>query len=340
MVVVVYSPPKKRIITERTAVRITIMILILLVASSVCADPLPSWNDGQAKEAITTWLAAVTDPAGTDFIPEAERVAVLDNDGTSWCERPDYASTRFQVSLARSLAAQGKADPDSMPFKAWFADDRDALREYGFSQAYIDMNAVFAGMPVTAYRDSVRIWLDRTRHSRYGVSYTDLYYAPMLELKDLLEKNGFQVWIVTGAAQDFVRSFIEQATGIPPERVIGTWTTPEYKEAEDGSVTMVRGAVQTYNGHENKPAHIEQRIGRRPVFAAGNSNNDQSMCRYAVTGPRRGLAIWIHHDDAEREYEYDRSTKLIAELCEQHPRAFEVSIKRDWTRIFPGVSLE
>ena len=320
--------------------RTLLVLVFLLLSGPVCADPLPSWNDGPVKEAITAWLVAVTDPAEADFIPEAERVAVLDNDGTSWCERPDYASTRFQVSLARSMAAQGKVDPDSMPFKAWFADDRDALREYGFSQAYIEMNAVFAGMPVTAYRDSARAWLDRTRHSRFGVPYTNLYFAPMLELKDLLEEHGFQVWIVTGAAQDFVRSFIEQATGIPPERVIGTWTTPVYEEAEDGSVTMVRGAVQTYNGHENKPAHIEQRIGRRPVFAAGNSNNDQSMCRYAVTGPRRGLAIWIHHDDHEREYDYDRSTKRIAELCERHPRAFEVSIKRDWTRVFLGISLE
>lgn len=325
---------------ERSPVRTTLVVLLLLVTGSSRAESLASWNEGPVKEAITAWLAAVTDPDGPDFIPGPERVAVFDNDGTSWCERPDFVSTSFQVSLARSMAALGKADPDSMPFKAWFANDRDALRAYSYRQAYIDLNACFAGMPVEAYRDSARAWLDRQRHSRFGVNPADLYYAPMMELKDLLLANGFQVWIITGSAQDFVRSFSEQVVGIPPERVIGTWTTPVYRETADGSAELVRGPLQTYNGHENKPAHIEQRIGRRPVFAAGNSNNDQAMCRYAVTGERRGMALWIHHDDPEREYDYDSGTRRIAELCERNPRAFEVSIRRDWTRVFRGVSLE
>ena len=311
-----------------------ILIMLVFMASPLQADPLPSWGESAAKAAITEWLAAVTDPGGDDFIPVAERVAVLDNDGTSWCERPDYAATRFQVSLARSMVALGKVDAEAMPFKAWFADDRDALREYGYGQAYVDMNKSFAGMPVTAYRDSARAWLDSNVHSRYGVPYTDLYYAPMIELKDLLVAHDFQVWIVTGAAQDFVRSYVESVVGVPPERVIGTWTTPVYEEGEGGTARLVRGPLQTYNGHENKPAHIEQRIGRRPVFAAGNSNNDQTMCRYAVTGDNRGLAIWIHHDDSEREYDYDRGTGDIAELCKNHPSAFEVSIKNDWIRVF------
>ena len=314
--------------------RITLTILLILLAAPAGADPLPSWNDTPVKAAIAEWLAAVTDPFSPEFVPVGERIAVFDNDGTSWCERPDYASTKFQVSLARSMAALGKADPEAMPFKAWFADDRDALRKYGYTQAYIDMNATFAGLPVAAYRDSAQAWLDAQRHSRYGVPYTDLYYTPMLELMRLLEAHGFQVWVVTGAAQDFVRTYIEQAAGIPPERVIGTWTTPIYEENPDGSVSLVRGPLQTYNGHENKPAHIEQRIGHRPVFAAGNSNNDQAMCRYAVTGDHRGLAIWIHHDDAEREFAYDRSTKRIAELVRNHPAAHEVSMKSDWERIF------
>ncbi len=279
-------------------------------------------------------MAAVTDPAGEDFIPLPERIAVLDNDGTSWVERPDYAPTSFQVALARSLADQGKVDPEAMPFKAWFADDRGALRKFGYGQAYIDLNATFAGMPVEAYRDSARAWLADHPHPRYGVNHTELYYAPMIELKDYLQDHGFEVWIVTGAAQDFVRSYIEETLGIPPSRVIGTYTTPVYGQTVDGMTSMVRGDMQNYNGHENKPAHIEQRIGRRPVFAAGNSNNDQPMCRYAVTGERRGLAIWIHHDDAAREYDYDRGTGRIAELCAEHAAAFEVSIRRDWNRLF------
>lgn len=314
-----------------------LLIIFVLLALPVHAETLSSWGETPVKAAITEWLDAVTDPDGEDFIPVPERVAVFDNDGTSWCERPDYAPTQFQVSLARSMAAQGKADPEAMPFKAWFANDRDALREYGYKQAYIEMNQSFAGMPVAAYRDSARAWLDRTMHSRFGVPYTDLYFAPMIELKDLLVAHGFQVWIVTGAAQDFVRSYSEEVVGIPPERVIGTWTTPVYEMDADGSAHLVRGPLQTYNGHENKPAHIEQRIGRRPVFAAGNSNNDQSMCRYAVTGDRRGFAIWIHHDDATREYDYDRGTGDIADLCETNDSAHEVSVKSDWIRVFKNI---
>jgi len=179
------------------------------------------------------------------------------------------------------------------------------------------------------------VWLERTRHPRYGVRRTELYYQPMLELMRLLESRGFQVWLVTAAVQDFARSYSEDVVGIPPERVIGAWTQPTYVKNDDGSVTLVRGDVQVDNGHENKPANIEARIGRRPVFAAGNSNNDEPMCRYVVTGPRRGLALWIHHDDEEREYAYGKPGR-IGELCAEHPAAHEVSMRRDWARIFVG----
>ena len=313
---------------------LTLVVLLLTVAPcALAADPLPSWHEGEVKTAILAWVEAVTAAAGPDAIPVAERIAVFDNDGTSWCERPDYGSTAFQVSLARSLAARGAVDAGTMPFKAWFADDIDALREFGWSEAYAQMNAAFAGMTVAAYRDSARAWLDRTTHPRFAARRTELYYQPMLELMRLLEARGFQVWIVTGSAQDFVRSFSEDVVGIPPERVIGTWTQATYVKNDDGTVTLLRGETQFDNGYERKPANIEARIGRRPVFAAGNSNNDEPMCRYAVTGPRRGLAIWIRHDDAEREYAYGRPGR-IGELCDEHPAAHAVSMQRDWARVF------
>ena len=314
----------------------TTLIAILLMITAVtaaAADSLPSWNAGPVKTAILEWLTATTDEQGPDFIPVPERIAVFDNDGTSWCERPGWGPTDFQVHLARTLAAAGKIDPEAMPFKAWFADDRDALRKHGYQESYGQMNAAFAGMPVAAYRDSARAWLARDIHPRFGVRRTDLYYLPMVELMRLLEAHDFQVWIVTGGVQDFVRAYSEEVIGIPPERVIGTSTQPVYLKNDDGTVTLVRGEVQVNNGHEAKPANIELRIGRRPVFAAGNSNNDEPMCRYAVTGQRLGLAIWIEHDDEEREYEYGRPGR-IGELCEEHPSAHAVSMKKDWARVF------
>ena len=321
--------------------RLLPLALIVLAALANCApanNPLPSWNDGSSRTAITDWLAAVTDPASTDFIPVADRLAVFDNDGACWCERPQYPSTLFQIELARSLAAAGRIDGDEMPWRAWFADDRDALRTYGMGDAYGAFIEAFAGMGVEAYADSSSAFIARERHPRFGVPLTDLYYQPMIELKDLLEAHDFEVWIVTAAEQDFVRSFITEAFGIPLDRLLGSWVTPVYNEAPGGGVELVRSNRQTSNGNIHKPENIFARMGRRPVFSAGNSDNDEPMNRYAVTGPHRGLAIWVHHDDAEREYAYDRGTEDIAELCRTHPAAHEVSMKQAWGKIFTGAT--
>ena len=312
---------------------IRILGLMLLIASVATAGDLDTWRDGPVKSAIRGWLNDIGDPDGLDFIPEAERVAVLDNDGTFWCERPHYPSTMFQTSLLKSRVAAGMVDGTRMPYSAWVSGDRDALRDYGWRESYRAMTRAFAGMPVTVFRDSALAFVGRTLHPDYGVTFPELYYAPMLELARLLETHGFQVWVVTGSEQDFVRSYIEAATGIPPEHVIGSWT-PAVSAVEDGAVTVVRGETQIYNGHAAKPGNIETRIGRRPVFAAGNSNNDQPMCLYAVSGTRRGLAIWIHHDDARREYDYDRGTGKMADLVEDREGVHEVSMERDWLRIY------
>lgn len=296
-------------------------------------DPLPSWNDTPVKQAIIHWLEAVTDPTGPDFVPVPERVAVFDNDGTFLCEKPRNPSSMFQVLMLRRQVEAGKVDGTIMPHRAWLADDRDALREFGYKKAYVEMNKAYAGMPVTAYRDSARAFIERSHHPRYKVPYSDLYYAPMLELATELRLHGFQLWVVTGSEQDFIRSFLEDATGVPPERIIGS-CTPAVAHEENGIVNLVRGDTQIYNGHEAKTANIETRMGRRPIFCVGNSNNDQSMCRYTATGPRRSLALWIHHDDAEREYAYDRSTSRIKELVQEKANVHEVSIQETWNTLF------
>lgn len=319
---------------RRVVVAVAILQATVLAAADLpTTDPLPSWQDGEVKTAIVAFVAAVTDTSSPDFVPQPERVAVFDNDGTSWCERPGYVPTRFQVDLLRGFVAEGRVDGSEMPFRAWLDDDRGALRKFGWSDAYIAMNAQFAGMPVQAYRDAVVAYLTTTTHEKYGRPHTELYYTPMRELRRYLDDHGFQVWVVTGGAQDFVRSYIEAAFGIPPERVIGSWTRPVY-DTQDGDVTMVRGESQVSNGYENKPANIELRIGRRPIVAVGNSNNDEPMCRWSVSGPRRSLALWIHHDDGAREYAYDRGTSRIERLTTDHPHAYEVSMKRHWRRVF------
>ncbi|MBU2502153.1 haloacid dehalogenase-like hydrolase [bacterium] len=316
---------------------LVLLSLVLLAPSPPSAatdpDPLPSWRAGEVKAAILAFVAAVSDSGGPDFVPASERIAVLDNDGTSWCERPDYVPTLFQADLLRGLVAEGRIDGDAMPYRAWIADDQEALRDFGWRESYEALTRALVGIDIEEYREAALAYLERRRHERFDRPYTELYYAPMLELIDLLEARDFQVWIVTGAEQAFVQSYSEQVLGIPPARVIGSWVTPVY-ENDDGEVRLTRGDVQVPNGYEHKPENIAVRIGRRPIFAAGNSNNDEPMCRYALTGKHRSLAIWIHHDDPDREYEYGRRGSRIEELCEENPAAYEVSMRRDWARVF------
>ncbi len=289
--------------------------------------------------AVVAYLAAVVDPEHEDFIPVPERIAVFDNDGTFWCERPEYPSTLFQAHMVGVLAARGEIDGEAMPFSAWLEIDRDALRAFGWRESYAAVIEAFAGMPVQAFRDSALAFVERSRHPRYGVRFDELYYAPMLELARLLTYHDFQVWVVTGSEQDFIRSFLFEATGVPPERVIGSWT-PSVMERRAAGVVTLRTDAQVYNGHEAKPANIDMRMGRRPVFSVGNSNNDQPMCRQALTGERRGFALWIHHDDEAREYGYDNSTETIAELVEEFADAHAVSMARDWARLYRDVAAD
>jgi len=309
------------------------IVLLVLLTGFAHADELPSWNETPVKQAILDYVKAVTTPGSEDFVPQPERVAIFDNDGTFTCERPNYASTLFQAGLVRSLIAKGKIDDAKMPFKAWNAFDKDALKKYGWKAAYQEMNAAFAGMPVAAYRDSARAFMDRYVHPRYRVLLPRLYYAPMLELADLLTGHGFQLWVVTGSEQEFMRSFLEDATGVPPEKIIGSWT-PGVSTQEGKEIRIVRGTVQVYNGHEAKPGNIDTRIGRRPLFVVGNSDNDQPMCRYALTGERLGFALWVHHDDSKREYKYDKGTDDMADLVKDKDNAWRISMEKDWQQIF------
>ena len=312
-----------------------ILFLLLFCASvPAAADELPSWTDGPVKTAILEWVAAVTDPGNEDFIPIPERIAVFDNDGTSSCERPRSLTSRCQLALLKNMAERGEVDGEAMPISAFLAEDRDALRAFGWTEAYRVRNAAFAGWEVTAFADSVRAWVAGSAHPKFGVPYTELYYSPMAELRDLLAAHDFKIWIVTGSTQAVIRAISESATGVPPERVIGSTSATTYVVGEDGVGRVVRAEDQMSNTYENKPPNIETRIGRRPVFAAGNSNNDEPMSRYVMTGPQRGFALWIHHDDPEREYEYDRSTDRIARLVEEQADAHEVSMKADWVKVF------
>ncbi|MCB1184373.1 haloacid dehalogenase-like hydrolase, partial [bacterium] len=238
------------------SVRILLLLAVcLLLGAPARADELPSWRETPVRSALLAWLADVTREGGPDYIPPAERIAVFDNDGTSACERPHGGSSAFQKDLLRTFVAEGRADGADPVLAAWLADDRDALKAVGWTEAYARMNAAFAGMEMGAYRDSAWAWVARNPHERFGVPVDRLYYAPMIELKDLLEAHGFQVWIVTASTQEYIRAVAPAGFGIAPGRVIGTWTAGEYG-VEDGRSVLRRGAEQHNNGYENKPGSI------------------------------------------------------------------------------------
>ncbi len=309
------------------------VLVVLATTSAALADELPSWNNSPVKDAILEYLAAVVNPDSEDFVPTNERVAVFDNDGTFICERPRYPSSLFQISLLKSLAAEGLVDGKEMPYKAWIDYDRKALDKFGWKKSWKIMNNTFAGMPVEAFKDSARVFMNHTLHEKYEVPLIKLYYVPMQELAILLKSHEFQLWVVTGSEQDFMRSYLEDATGVPPEKIIGSWT-PAVSTQEGDEIIIVRGTDQVYNGHQAKPGNIETRIGRRPLFVVGNSDNDQPMCRYAITGKRRGFALWIHHDDPKREYKYDGGTEDMADLVKNNDNAWRMDMSKDWKIVF------
>jgi phosphoserine phosphatase len=303
-------------------------------------DPLPAWNDGPSKHAILSFVDRVTREAGPDFISAAERVATFDNDGTLWAEKPLYVQGYFALDRIRSLVEQRQELRGQQPYKAILEGDIETLSKSIPKEEIIRvLLEAHAGMGPEEFDNIAGEWLAKARHPRFNVQFTALIYQPMLELMDYLRSNGFKVFIVSGGGIDFIRVFSEEKYGVPRENVVGSSLEYEYRR-NDGKWRLMRvGKLGKYDDKEGKPESIALHIGRRPVLVAGNSNGDLSMMRYAADGRRPFLNVLIHHDDAQREWAYDRES-LVGKLSEALDEALArgwtiVSMKDDWNRIFP-----
>jgi hypothetical protein len=302
-------------------------------------DLMPSWSDGPARSAIVDFVARVTDPESPDFVPEPERIATFDNDGTLWAEQPMYFQLLFAIDRVREMAADHPEWRDREPFRALLEDDRKAM--VGFTErdlAQIVM-ASHAGMTTDEFAAIVLDWLASARHPTTDRPYTSMVYQPMLELLAYLRANGFQTYIVSGGGIEFMRPWTEEVYGIPPEQVVGSSIKTAF-EMRDGEPVLVRlPELWFIDDKEGKPVGIHRHIGRRPIAAFGNSDGDLQMLQYTAAGDGARLAVYIHHDDAEREWAYDRSSHiggLDKGLDEAAERGWTVvSMKDDWTRIFP-----
>jgi phosphoserine phosphatase len=302
-------------------------------------DPLPSWNDGPAKRAILSFVDRVTREGSLDFVPAAERIATFDNDGTLWIEKPIYVQGYFALDRIRSLVDRHPELRERQPYKAILEGDIETLSKSVPKEEMIRvLLEAHAGMGPEEFDHIAGEWLATARHPRFNVPFTALIYKPMLELMDYLRSNGFKVFIVSGGGIDFIRIFSEKKYGVPRENVVGSSLEYEYRR-NDGKWRLTRvGKLGKYDDKEGKPESIALHIGRRPILVGGNSDGDLAMMRYAADGSRPLLNVLVHHDDAQREWAYDRESpvgKLSEALDEAMARGWTVvSMKDDWGRIF------
>ncbi len=303
-------------------------------------DPLPSWNDNATKARIIDFVRAVADPDDPAYVEPAERVATFDNDGTLWVEQPIYTELAFALHRVQDLAKVHPEWKDQQPFKAILEGDRNALVSAGTRGLVEIVVASHTGMSTTLFETIVAEWLRDARHPELEKAYTKLVYEPQLELLRYLEANGFETFIVSGGTVEFIRTFAEEAYGIPPERVIGTSIETRY-EVQAGKPSLLRlPAIDHVDDKAGKPVGIHKHIGRRPILAFGNSDGDLEMLQWATMGSSGArLGLLLHHDDAEREYAYDRASS-VGKL-DQALDAVEgsgwliVSMKNDWNAVFP-----
>jgi hypothetical protein len=301
--------------------------------------PLPSWNPGAARSAILDFIGRVTGE-GPDFVPAAERIATFDNDGTLWCEQPVPVQVFFLVDRVKELVAGDPALKDRQPFQAFLARNFKTLHALG-KQGILELfAATHAGMSAEEFDRIARSWFASARHPMFDRLFKRLAYQPQVELLGYLRDNGFKTYIVSGGGIDLIRAFAEEAYGVPREQVIGSSARLRF-EAQDGRVELIKvGELNSFDDREAKPQNIGLHIGRRPIFAFGNSDGDLAMLRYTLGGPGARLAMLVHHDDAEREVAYDREFRL-SPLSEALDRAEEfgitlVSMKHDWKTVFEG----
>ena len=303
-------------------------LLCLFLAQTAAAqtDPLPSWNDGPTKHAITDFVQAVTRDGTRDYVPPAERIAVFDNDGTLWPEQPIYVQMAFALDRVRALAPQHPEWKERQPFKAVLDNDMKALAASGERGAVDIVMATHAGITPAAFERVVKAWFATAVHPRFKRPYQDLAYEPMVELLAYLRANGFKTYIVSGGGVDFIRVVSDEMYGIPPEQVIGSSIRMKFEEVGGKPVLMRQYAVDFVDDKGGKPVGIEKFIGRRPIAAFGNSDGDLEMLQWTKAGEGRRFALLVHHTDAEREYAYDRQSP-VGRL----DKALDMAKAQDWT---------
>lgn len=318
------------------------LVFFLVFTDAVIAqtnDPLPSWNDNTSKQSIIQFVKDVTTAGGSKFVPLVERIAVFDNDGTLWVEKPIYVQLAFAFDRLKEIVAIHPELKEKQPFKAGFEGEYKTFLTTDKNKLFEIMMATHAGNTTEEFAQVVKNWLVTARHPNSGQLYTDMVYQPMLEVLNYLRNKGFKTYIVSGGGIEFMRPWTERVYGVPPEQVIGSSIKTEY-ELRDGKPVLVRlPEINFINDKAGKPVGINQHIGRRPIAVFGNSDGDLQMFQWTTSGNGARFALLVHHTDDVREWAYDRESyigRLDKALDEAKAKGWTVvDMKDDWKIIFP-----
>jgi phosphoserine phosphatase len=297
-------------------------------------DHLPSWNDGPAKQSIIQFVKSATDKNSPQYVPSEDRIAVFDNDGTLWTEQPIYFQLAFAIDRVKALAPQHPEWKEKQPFKAILENDTTYLPKVTMKDVVQIVMITHTGITTDEFRSIVCDWIANAKHPRFKRPYTDLVYQPMLELMTYLRANGFKTYIVSGGTTDFMRPWVDDIYGIPPEQVVGSSFVTQYEMQNGKQYLKILPKVDFIDDKAGKPVGIHKFIGRRPVMAVGNSDGDLQMLQWTSDSKYANLRLLIHHTDKEREYAYDKGAEKVLKAARKNGWTV-VDMKEDWRVIYP-----
>jgi phosphoglycolate phosphatase-like HAD superfamily hydrolase len=335
------APDRRSMLRASAVVLATGVLSATGTKAQTPSTPLSSWNDSPSKQAIQDFVARVTKEGGADYVVPEQRIATFDNDGTLWSEQPMYFQLAFALDRVAALAPKHPEWKTTQPFKAVLEHDMAALGAAGEKGTLEIVAATHSGITTDAFTKIVTDWISTARHPRFERPYNELIFQPMVELLNYLRANGFKTFIVSGGGIEFMRPWVEKAYGIPPEQVVGSSGVTKLQIGADGKPELMKEpAVEFVNDGPGKPVGINRFIGRRPIFAFGNSDGDLQMLQWTAAGGGARFMGLVHHTDAEREYAYDRKSsfgRLDKALDEANAKGWTVAdMKSDWRTMFPA----
>ena len=303
-------------------------------------DPLPSWNDGKTKQSIIDFVNKVTNENSSDFIKPEDRIATFDNDGTLWSEQPYYFQLAFALDRVKAMAPDHPEWKNKQPFKAVLGNDLKGVMESGMKGLMEIVATTHAGMTTEQFAKIVSEWISTAKHPKTGKLYKDMVFQPMLELLAYLRANDFKTYIVSGGGIEFMRPWTEPVYGIPPEQVVGSSIVTKF-EMMDGKPVLIRlPKINFIDDKEGKPVGINSHIGKKPVFAFGNSDGDRQMLEWTQSNTGKTFKGLVHHTDGEREWAYGPDSKIgtfsnsLMEEANSNDWTV-VDMKNDWKVIYP-----